>query len=107
MPTLLTIAQANERNLLPDHGYRRHSQDGTAHVTYFDADHQLSFVWDGSIEHPIEVEHGGYGEPVRALLLVDETDLPPTNYLRAAEWMVWFESLCQRTLSMVLQDGAK
>ncbi len=106
MPTLLTLHQANERGLLPDHGYRRHSQDGTAHVSYFDADRQLSFVWDGSLEHPIEVEAGGYGEPVTALLLVDESDLPPSNYLRAAEWMVWFEALCQRSVSTVLRDGA-
>ena len=107
MPTVSSIALAKARGLIPEDGYRRHSQDGTAHVTYYDEPHCLSFVWDGATEHPIEVEHGGYGEPVSVLLFINESDLSPAQHLRAVEWMVWFESMCQRTVSMVLQDSAR
>ena len=40
------------------------SVDGHAHLTYYDAEHGLSFVWSGSLEHYVEVSAGGYAEPV-------------------------------------------
>lgn len=46
--------------------------DGCPHFAYFDADLQLSFVWDGRSDH-IEVCYGGYGEPVSDRLPVDLT----------------------------------
>lgn len=38
--------------------------DGHAHLTYFDKSRQLSFVWDGDVNTPVQVSHGGYGEPI-------------------------------------------
>ena len=39
--------------------------DGTAHMTYYDKVHSLSFIWDGASDD-CDVSHGGYGEPVIA-----------------------------------------
>lgn len=85
---------AKARGLLREHGYRRYSQDGTAHFTYFTDDTLLSFVWDGCAGHPVEVEHGGYGELVLALVLLDEGDLPHDTRLTPAELALWFERFC-------------
>lgn len=94
MAAIVDRSTALARGLLNEHGYRRHSQDGTAHFTYFADDSLLSFVWDGCAGHPIEVEHGGYGEPVLALALIDEGDLPHEARLSPAEWVLWFERCC-------------
>jgi hypothetical protein len=40
--------------------------DGTAHLTYYDKVHSLSFVWDGTVGNWIDVAYGGYGEAVIA-----------------------------------------
>lgn len=42
------------------------SQDGKAHITYYDRERSISYVWDG--DDVIEVSYGGYGEPVVARL---------------------------------------
>lgn len=94
MATVVDRATARARGLLMDHGYRRYSQDGTAHFAYFMDDTLLSFVWDGCAGHPVEVEHGGYGEPVLALCLIDEGDLPHDARLSPAGWALWFERFC-------------
>lgn len=64
--------------------------DGTPHVTYYDQEHLLSFVWDGTSDH-IDVSHGGYGEPV--------VDTIPVPYLdgaayAAADLLRLFKNLC-------------
>lgn len=102
MAAIVDRATAEARGLLTEHGYRRYSQDGTAHFTYFADDSLLSFVWDGCAAHPIEVEQGGYGEPVLALCVIDEGDLPHEARLEPAEWALWFEGLCDR-LHLLLQ----
>lgn len=94
MASVLEAEVAVIRGILTDHRFRRYSQDGTAHFTYFAADTLLSFVWNGCATHPIEVEHGGYGEPVIALCLLDEGDLPHDARLTPAEWALWFERFC-------------
>lgn len=43
----------------------RQAEDGTAHFTYFIAERELSFTWNGTAEH-IDVSVGGYGERVTA-----------------------------------------
>ena len=48
--------------------YRSTCQNGTPHLTYYRPEDDLSFVWDGWLSHPIEVEFGGYGEPVIATI---------------------------------------
>ena len=45
---------------------RQQGQDGNVHLTYFDKEHQLSFVWDGSEGDWIDVSVGGYAEPMIA-----------------------------------------
>lgn len=94
MATIVDRSTARARALLNEHGHRRYSQDGTAHFTYFTGDTLLSFVWDGCAGHPIEIEHGGYGEPVLALTFLDEGDLPHEARLPPAEWALWFERFC-------------
>lgn len=51
---------SGDRSSVPT--YPTEAADGTPHLTYF-ADN-VSFVWSGNIEHPIQVCSGGYGEDV-------------------------------------------
>ena len=39
------------------------SRDGRPHLTYYIWPDTLSFVWSGEPDEPVEVCHGGYGEP--------------------------------------------
>lgn len=41
---------------------KRADRDGTAHLAYFDKESQLAFTWSG--HGPVDVSHGGFGEPV-------------------------------------------
>lgn len=86
--------------------YRRHAQDGTGHLTYYRADLALSFVWDPLPTHPIEVEHGGYGELVVATLEVEESDLPTTSPASPHGWTVWFQAVCDGAIPAVKALGA-
>lgn len=45
-------------------------RDGQAHLTYYDLENLLSYVWDGRSDY-IEVAHGGYAEPTVAHVLID------------------------------------
>ena len=74
--------------------YRQFSQDGTSHFTFYINDAQLSFIWDGDLAHPVEMEHGGYGEPLIAVVTVHEADLP--SDLSATGWLLWFTNFCER-----------
>lgn len=98
--------------------------DGTPHMTYYDAERQLSFVWDGRSTE-IEVSVGGYGEPVRDVIdlmrfnpsmfstdastdvrvpvLVPTTDEPLVE--QAHDWLQWFATICQ--LHIELKYAAK
>ena len=40
--------------------------DGVAHLTYYDKEHSLSFVYDGTVGPWIDVAYGGYAEGVIA-----------------------------------------
>lgn len=40
------------------------SANGRAHLTYYVAEESLAFTWTGMPGHPIEVCHGGDGEPI-------------------------------------------
>jgi hypothetical protein len=73
--------------------YRRTCQNGTPHLTYFRADDQLSFNWDGTMSSPIEVEYGGYGEPVIAT--IEPTDVPALHSgLTLADLFPTFTAVC-------------
>lgn len=76
--------------------HRVYSQDGEAHITYYLAERQLSFVWSGKPTRPIEVEHGGYAERLVAIALLGEDDLPETTPSTPQDWLLWFEDLCQK-----------
>jgi len=65
-------------------------QDGTPHLTYFDADTQLSFVYDTKHKATVAVSHGGYAEAVIDTFdiyfdieRVEETLLTFARYCRA------------------------
>jgi len=85
-------------------GYRVRSQDGQPHITYYDAEHQYSFVWDGHVDHPIEVEHGGYGEVLVALIQLGEEDAPPEGTRLPDAWLFWFALVCQQALPQLLAE---
>lgn len=48
----------------------RHDANGQVHLAYFRDDVNTGFVWDGNIEHPIQVTRE-VGEPI-----IDTFDLP-------------------------------
>jgi hypothetical protein len=81
--------------------YRTYAQDGDVHMTYYVSDEQLSFVWDMHARHPIEVEHGGYGEPLRALLKLDEADLPDVIPSTPHGWARWFMTVCEAAVPLL------
>jgi hypothetical protein len=73
--------------------YRSTCGNGTAHLTYYRPAESLSFVWDGTLDHPIEVEHGGYGEPVIAT--IDPRPLMPADGPGSwGEVFAWFTRTC-------------
>lgn len=78
------------------------SQDGQAHVAYFDFRSQASFVWDGMSE-VIDVCIGGYGEPVDHTISADVVVrngriYPLEGEVRHNPSMAnlnWFAAVCQ------------
>jgi hypothetical protein len=72
--------------------------DGHAHLTYYDHEHGLSFVWDGSKdgldERWIDVAFGGYAEPVvmRIPWVIRLTGPVPSNV--ATDILVAFTTAC-------------
>ena len=69
----------------------RQDADDIPHFAYYDAKTLLSFTWDGSAEHPIQVAFGGYGERV-----IDHIDLPPGVQPKRFphEWLEWYRTIC-------------
>lgn len=65
--------------------------DGTPHLTYYDQEHLLSFVWDGNSDH-IDVSHGGYGEPVVDTILVPT---PLRSVTNIGVLLTTYEVVCQ------------
>lgn len=45
------------------------AEDGKVHLAYFNADANVSFVWNGTNKNMIDVCPGGYGEPVRGYII--------------------------------------
>jgi hypothetical protein len=74
------------------HERYRQDGDGIPHFAYFDKPTQLSFVWDGSAEHPIQVAWGGYGEPIIDHLETHLVGLVPET---PAAWLHWFKIQCE------------
>jgi hypothetical protein len=68
--------------------------DGTAHMTYYDKVHQLSFVWDGTVDIWIDVSYGGYGETVFAR--IPWFALSPDNCTTQA-----FQSVCESFVNQI------
>lgn len=46
----------------------RRCVDEVAYLVYFDPDSQIGFEWTGRFVDPIEVSHGGFGEPITNLV---------------------------------------
>jgi len=57
---LLNAPQSGEQNI-----------DGRVHLTHYDRDNLMSYIWDGHSDH-IEVSHGGYAEPVIAHIPIED-----------------------------------
>lgn len=67
-------------------------KDGTAHVAYFDKQHQVSFIYDCLQGDWIDVSVGGYGEPLIARIPTQEfNDETPIGLALEA-----FETRCRR-----------
>jgi hypothetical protein len=100
--------------------YRRRTGDGIPHLTYFDRDSQLSFVWTGNPQDPIEVEHGGYAEPTVAVITTRArsdiplgpelthylADIDPEVVVRQSSAVVahWFSHICSEWVAAIA-DG--
>lgn len=65
--------------------------DGMVHLTYFDRDAQLSFIWSGRTNEPIHVQHGGYGEPTVELIDPEPVYTAPEN---PVDLFDWFRTVC-------------
>jgi hypothetical protein len=76
------------------------NDDGTAHFTYYNLPHLLSFIWDGKSDH-IEVSHGGYAEPVFDTMPVTKTDLEIGA--SSSDWMDWFRATCEAYI--IINEG--
>lgn len=77
------------------------SQNGQAHLAYFDGRTQASFVWDGASD-VIEVSLGGYGEPVHhrisSLVVVTNGRIEEDDSVRHQGLVNinWFRAVCER-----------
>lgn len=68
--------------------------DGIPHLTFYDPNENISFVWSGDFDRPIQVCPGGYGEPAAAEIDVScdpmqEMDFPVGIFL------AWFRGQCR------------
>lgn len=72
------------------YGRDRHDEDGTPYLAYFRNDVNTGFIWDGNIEHPIQVTRE-MGEPV-----VDTFDLPDLGDARVSVMTLFavFKNAC-------------
>lgn len=59
--------------------YPAQGEDGTVHLTYYDKEHELSFVWDGKAGC-VEVSHGGHGEPVIDRIEVTDPEVITSHF---------------------------
>lgn len=71
----------------------RANADGKPHLTYFDTEHNISFVWSGVYGEDIQVCPGGYGEPARWY--------QPTEYLHIqgialVDRLEYFKTRCEQ-----------
>lgn len=65
--------------------------DGRPHFAYYYKQGELSFVWDGNLEHSIEVCPGGYGEPVDDHIELSRSPMPK---MFPHQWLEWFAQVC-------------
>ena len=80
----------------------RQGDDGAPHLTYYDRDRLLSFVWNGRAD-VIEVSHGGYGEPVGWLLPArDEA----AGHSGPAQALLDFQVTCDQWVERVYDSPA-
>lgn len=73
---------------------RRQDEDGRPHFTYFDHGTQLSFVWSGDFREPIQVCHGGYGEPVVDNIGSTDFFAPREGVVLPQAWLLAFQMTC-------------
>lgn len=80
--------------------YQRTCVDGVAYLFYFDAETQIGFGWTGQFADPIEVSHGGFGEPTTNLIFttVGGDGLP----LSPLPWE--FTAICRAWLEVITAD---
>lgn len=73
--------------MAPDNFENRQDNDGTAHLAYFDVASQASFVWNNTMGVWVDVNIGGYAEPLdhRMALPFDPADLSIVGMLPAFE----------------------
>lgn len=70
------------------------NEDGTAHLAYYDKEHEISFVWNGSRGKRIDVCPGPYGEPADDSHEINLAFSPTSMSLSAA--LSYFAEDCKR-----------
>lgn len=79
-------------------------QDGTAHLAFFDPRMQLSFVWNGLLAEPIEVQPGGDGEPTTALIPL--TSAAAAAVVNAGDALpAVFQTICEQWIRTEVHGG--
>lgn len=77
---------------------RRHDDDGRVYLAYFRVDLTLGFVWDGNIEHPVQVTRE-MGEDV-----IDTFHLPDVGFMPYAEMFALFKRSCDQFTTTFHED---
>jgi hypothetical protein len=71
---------------------RRHDADGHVYLAYYRNDRVLGFIWDGNIEHPIQVTHE-MGEAVHDTF---ELDLHGAITINPSGLFLMFKRACDQ-----------
>lgn len=82
-----------------------------AYLWYFDKPTEIGFEWTGSSHDPIEVTHGGFGEPIGNVFYTTPTGVNLTEYFKSLPTgkgpigvVTAFEILCQAWVQVISAD---
>lgn len=77
-------------------------EDGTPHLTFYEATSRLSFVWNG--KGRILVEEDGYGEPVIDVIPVNEATRNSIEQVPILSVLDWFERTCRDYAAKAMKE---
>jgi hypothetical protein len=79
-------------------GSNRQDEDGTPYLAYFRNDLTMGFIWDGHVDHPVQVQRE-MGEPVIATFVIALPD-----GLDAAQILQRFQNACDAFVQVRLNS---